>query len=66
MVTMIRVIELGPFGCTKDRGTLESLEDIPKGYKAERMENRHDPVIVYVVPTRKDSRWEEVEERRDQ
>ena len=66
MRTMIRVIELGPFGCRIDRGTLKSLDDIPEGYKAERIENRTDSVIVYVLPTTKEADWRiEGEERRN-
>ena len=49
MWAMIRVIELGPFGCRIDRGTLKSLDDIPEGYEAEMIENRTDSVIVGVM-----------------
>ena len=54
---MIRVVELGPFGCRIERGTLKSLDEIPEGYKAKGIENHPDSVIVYVLPTTKEAFW---------
>ena len=63
---MIRVVELGPFGSRIDRGTLKSLDDIPGGSEAKRIENHPDSVIVYVLPTTKEADWRiEGEKRRD-
>ena len=63
---MIRVIEPSPFGCRIDRGTLKSLDDIPEGYKAERIENHSNSIIVYVVPSTKEACWRtKGEERRN-
>jgi len=63
---MISVIELGPFGCRINRGTLKSLDEIREGYKAERIENHPNSVIVYVLPTTKEACWRtKGEERRN-
>lgn len=48
-----KVIELGPFGCQIDRGTIEDLEDIPKGYKVEKIEKGKDIIIVFIEPASK-------------
>ena len=53
MVEMIRIVELGPFGCRIDRGIAESLEDLPEGYEAKGFEDGPDDVTVYVEPKRK-------------
>jgi len=54
---MIRIIELGPFGCRINRGTIEGLEDIPEGYKAKSIEKGPDSITVYVEPTTKEACW---------
>lgn len=52
MVAMVvRVIELGPFGCLIDRGTTDDPEDIPEGYEAKRMETSAETVTVYIEPS---------------
>jgi hypothetical protein len=52
-VEMIRIVELGPFGCRIDRGTAENLEDLPEGYEAKGVEDGPDAITVYVEPKRK-------------
>lgn len=54
VVLVIKVIELGPFGCLIDRGTIEDFNDIPKGYKAKRIETRTEMITVYIEPTEKE------------
>lgn len=49
---VIKVIELGPFGCRIDRGTAESLKDLPEGYEAKRIQNDLDAMVVYVEPVK--------------
>lgn len=51
---MIKVVELGPFGCLIDRGTAEDLENLPDGYEAKSVEDGQEAIIVYIEPTRKD------------
>lgn len=60
---MIKVIEIGPFGCRIDRGTLEDLEDIPEGYEAKRIEDGTESLIVYVEPTTKEAYWRVKDDR---
>ncbi len=52
MIMVIKVIELGPFGCRIDRGTAESLEDLPEGYEAKRIQDGLDAMVVYVEPVK--------------
>ncbi len=53
VVLVIKVIELGPFGCLIDQGTAEDFNDIPKGYKAKRIENRTEMITIYTNQLRK-------------
>jgi len=47
----IRVVECGPFGCTLDRGVVESMDKIPAGYRVVRV-LAGEVVTVYVDPVR--------------
>jgi len=49
---MIKVVEYGPFGCQLDRGVVNSMDDIPEGYKVVKVESGRD-VIVYIDPKMK-------------
>lgn len=52
MVAMvIRLVELGPFGCRIDRGIAETLQDIPEGYENKGVKVDTDPVTVFIEPT---------------
>lgn len=52
MVSMIiRVIELGPFGCHIDRGSMKELENLPEGYEAKRVEAGAGTITIYIEPT---------------
>jgi hypothetical protein len=46
---MIKIIECGPFGCHLDKGMVQSMEDIPKGYKVVKIVLEEDAVI-YIDP----------------
>ena len=46
---LYRVIELGPFGCQMERGTVMSLEKIPTEYQV--IEISEDTSTVYIEPT---------------
>jgi hypothetical protein len=47
---MIRIIELGPFGSRIDRGLVESLDEIPKGYTVSDVDDEDSPSRVYIEP----------------
>ena len=49
----IRIIELGPFGCRIDRGTMEDIEDVPEGYEVKSIKTGPDTITVYVEPTKR-------------
>jgi hypothetical protein len=50
----IRVIELGPFGCRINRGTIRSLKDLPEGFEAKKIEGDLDSKTVFIEPKRKE------------
>ena len=50
----IRVIELGPFGCRINRGTIGSLKDLPKGFEAKRIEGDLESKTVFIEPKGKE------------
>jgi hypothetical protein len=50
---LIRVIELGPFGCRIYRGEVEDISRIPKDLEVSGMEET-DVTTVYVEPATKD------------
>jgi hypothetical protein len=45
----IRVVECGPFGCTLDRGVIESMDQIPEGYYVVKV-LAGDELTVYIDP----------------
>jgi|GEM_PF-2602423 len=47
---MIRVIELGPFGCTLDRGTVQSLDEISEGYTVKRILTSPESQVAIIEP----------------
>jgi hypothetical protein len=47
----IRVVEYGPFGCQLDRGTVESMDQIPEGYYIVRAQ-AGDGLTVYIDPVK--------------
>ena len=47
---MIRVVELGPFESRIDRGLVEALDDIPRGYVIKHMDDEDSPSTVYIEP----------------
>lgn len=55
---VIRLIELGPFGCRIKRGTAKSLSDIPRGYETRGVVVDLDSVTVFIEPST-------AEEKRD-
>ena len=53
MVAMVvRLIELGPFGCRIDRGTVDSLQDIPEGYETKGVTVHPESVTAFIEPVR--------------
>jgi hypothetical protein len=54
MEMTIRVIELGPFGCRINRGTIRSLEDLPEGFEAKKIEGDLDSKTVFIEPKGKE------------
>lgn len=50
MLEMIRVVELGPFESRIDRGHVEALDDIPKGFVIKYMDDEDSPSTVYIEP----------------
>ena len=47
---VVRLVELGPFGCRIDRGTVEDLQDIPEGYETRSVIVDLDSVTVFIEP----------------
>jgi len=47
----IKLVECGPFGCTLDRGFIESMDQIPEGYCVVRMQTGDEPT-VYIDPVK--------------
>lgn len=47
----IKVVEYGPFGCTLDRGVIESMDQIPEGYCVVRVQS-DDSLTVYINPVK--------------
>jgi hypothetical protein len=50
---LIKVVELGPFGCRIDRGEVEDISRIPKDLRVSGIEEA-DVTTVYVEPVSKD------------
>jgi len=50
-VMSIKVVECGPFGCTLDRGFIESMDQIPEGYSVVRVQVS-DYLTVYIDPVK--------------
>jgi hypothetical protein len=50
---LIKVVELGPFGCRIDRGEVEDLSRIPEYLRVSGVEET-DVTTVYVEPIVKD------------
>jgi len=55
----IKVVEYGPFGCTLDRGVIESMNQIPEGYCVVRTQVG-DGLTVYIDPV-KDAKGRDLE-----
>ena len=49
-IMVVRLVELGPFGCRIDRGTVEDLQDIPEGYETRSVIVDLDSVTVFIEP----------------
>jgi len=47
---VVRLVELGPFGCRIDRGTAKDLQDIPEGYETRSVIVGLDSVTVFIEP----------------
>jgi len=47
---MIKVVELGPFGCTIDRGTVASMGEIHRDYRVKSVAFSLDKVVVLNEP----------------
>jgi len=47
---MIKVIELGPFGCTLDHEPIPSLDRIPEGYKIKNIITNQETKTVFIEP----------------
>jgi hypothetical protein len=47
----IRVVEYGPFGCLLDRGTVESMDQIPEGYCVVHVQVG-DGLTIYIDPVK--------------
>jgi hypothetical protein len=45
---IVRLVELGPFGCRIDRGTVEDLQDIPEGYETRSVIVDLDSVTAFI------------------
>ena len=50
VVMVVRLIELGPFGCRIDRGTADSLQDIPEGYETKGVTVDLESVTAFIEP----------------
>ncbi|MBN2334539.1 hypothetical protein JXL21_03195 [Candidatus Bathyarchaeota archaeon] len=46
----IKMVEFGPFGCRLERGGVDSVDDIPDGFRVVRIEAGKE-VTVFVEPT---------------
>ncbi|HUS77267.1 MAG TPA: hypothetical protein VM050_01190 [Patescibacteria group bacterium] len=49
---VVRVVELGPFGCRIDRGTIPDLSHLPEGYEVKNVTDELNAMTVYVEPVR--------------
>lgn len=47
---VVQLVELGPFGCSKNREEREHIEDIPEGYRPVSGKATSDCVMVYIEP----------------
>ena len=47
---VVKLIELGPFGCRIDLGTADSLQDIPEGYEIKGVTVDPELVTAFVEP----------------
>jgi hypothetical protein len=47
----MKVMEHGPFGCLVYKGTIDSLDEIPKNYEKRKVED-DTGVTVYISPIR--------------
>ena len=47
---VVQLIENAPFGCKINRGQINNIEDIPEGYKVERVIPGKDITIIYIEP----------------
>jgi hypothetical protein len=47
---VVRLIELGPFGCRINRGTADNLQDIPEGYETKGIKVDPDSVTAFIEP----------------
>jgi len=47
---MIKVIELGPFGCTLDHEPIQNLDQIPEGYKIKNIITSPDTKTAFIEP----------------
>jgi hypothetical protein len=45
-----QIIEMGPFGSRILRGTVDTINDIPPGYKTIRVEKQDLLTTIYVEP----------------
>jgi len=50
---VVKLVELGPFGCRINRGQAKDIEDIPEGYRASSIDAKSDCIIVYIEPEKK-------------
>ena len=50
MVTMFRLVEIGPFGCRIERGKANSLDELPEGYEISKMDVSTNTEVVYIEP----------------
>lgn len=49
----VRLVELGPFGCRIDSGTVEDVDDVPEGYEGRSIVTCSDVITVYIEPIRR-------------
>ena len=50
VMMVVKLIELGPFGCRINRGTVDSLQDIPEGYETKSVTVDPESVTAFVEP----------------
>ncbi len=50
-VMTLKIVEYGPFGCRLERGTVDSMDEIPGGYDVVRVEVGDD-TVVYIDPVK--------------